>query len=64
MQSFAKTHTGGGRERAIAEPASTELEHHTGLLGSGNEDEFRIDIERIRFSPYFSRLSADRKSVV
>lgn len=36
----------GGRDRAIAEPHSN------------GDDEFRVDIERIRFSPYFSRLSA------
>ena len=41
-----KTHQHGGRERNIAEEARE------------NEDEFRVDIERIRFSPYFSRLSA------
>ncbi|PJJ42958.1 dGTPase [Glutamicibacter mysorens] len=46
MEYRAKTHLSGGRERAIAEPS---------LNG---EDEFRIDIERIRFSPYFSRLSS------
>ena len=49
MQSFARSHTGGGRERAIPEPT-------TG--GAAGEDEFRVDVERIRFSPYFSRLSA------
>lgn len=41
-----KTHDTGGRERAIIEQNRTD------------EDDFRIDIERIRFSPYFSRLSA------
>lgn len=41
-----KTHQSGGRDRAIAEPRVA------------NEDEFRVDIERIRFSPYFSRLSS------
>lgn len=46
MEYRAKTHLSGGRDRAIAEPS---------LNG---EDEFRIDIERIRFSPYFSRLSS------
>lgn len=46
MEYRAKTHLSGGRERAIAEPSQN------------GEDEFRIDIERIRFSPYFSRLSS------
>lgn len=49
MQNFARSHTGGGRDRAIPEPT-------TG--GAAGEDEFRVDVERIRFSPYFSRLSA------
>ncbi|KAA0978862.1 dNTP triphosphohydrolase [Paeniglutamicibacter gangotriensis] len=40
------THLSGGRERAIGEDSRP------------GEDEFRVDIERIRFSPYFSRLSA------
>jgi dGTPase len=40
------THQTGGRERAIGEDSRP------------GEDEFRVDIERIRFSPYFSRLSA------
>lgn len=46
MDARVKTHLSGGRERAISEPART------------SEDEFRVDIERIRFSPYFSRLSS------
>lgn len=46
MQSFPRTHTDGGRDRALAEPAID------------GEDEFRVDVERIRFSPYFTRLSA------
>ncbi|GGE95960.1 deoxyguanosinetriphosphate triphosphohydrolase family protein [Mycetocola zhadangensis] len=46
MLSYPRSHTEGGRDRTIAEP-------HTDL-----EDEFRVDVERIRFSPYFSRLSA------
>ncbi|MFD1377569.1 deoxyguanosinetriphosphate triphosphohydrolase family protein [Micrococcus antarcticus] len=46
MEYRAKTHQSGGRERAIAEPSLND------------EDEFRVDIERIRFSPYFSRLSS------
>lgn len=46
MEYRAKTHQSGGRDRAIAEPSLND------------EDEFRIDIERIRFSPYFSRLSS------
>ena len=54
MQSFARSHTDGGRERAIAEIAA----HGTGESDAAGEDEFRVDIERIRFSPYFSRLSA------
>lgn len=57
MQSFARSHTGAGRERAIAEPLSTGGAA-SAVLGSPNEDEFRVDVERIRFSPYFSRLSA------
>ncbi|ASN41110.1 deoxyguanosinetriphosphate triphosphohydrolase family protein [Paeniglutamicibacter terrestris] len=40
------THQSGGRERSIDEDSRP------------GEDEFRVDIERIRFSPYFSRLSA------
>jgi dGTPase len=40
------SHAEGGRDRRIPEPARD------------GEDEFRVDIERIRFSPYFSRLSA------
>lgn len=40
-----KTHTAGGRDRVVAEP-------------DAGEDEFRVDVERIRFSPSFSRLSA------
>lgn len=40
------THLTGGRDRKIGEEARA------------GEDEFRVDIERIRFSPYFSRLSA------
>ncbi|MCP2031023.1 dGTPase [Okibacterium sp. HSC-33S16] len=46
MLSFPRSHTDGGRDRAIVEP-NTDL-----------EDDFRVDVERIRFSPYFSRLSA------
>lgn len=46
MNTRVKTHQTGGRERAINE------QHHI------DEDEFRVDVERIRFSPYFSRLSA------
>lgn len=46
MDIRVKTHTSGGRERDIAEQ------------NRNNEDEFRVDIERIRFSPYFSRLSS------
>ncbi|MGQ3382312.1 deoxyguanosinetriphosphate triphosphohydrolase family protein [Glutamicibacter sp. TV12E] len=46
MEYRAKTHQSGGRDRAIAEPSLND------------EDEFRVDIERIRFSPYFSRLSS------
>ncbi|MGL3806386.1 deoxyguanosinetriphosphate triphosphohydrolase family protein [Paeniglutamicibacter sp. R2-26] len=46
MDTRQKTHQGGGRGRSIPE-----------AMRAG-EDEFRIDIERIRFSPYFSRLSA------
>ncbi len=34
----------------VAEPASEAPEH--------GDDEFRVDLERVRFSPYFSRLSA------
>lgn len=41
-----KLHTTGGRIRNVAEAAQP------------NEDEFRVDIERIRFSPFFSRLAA------
>ncbi|MDO5745101.1 MAG: dNTP triphosphohydrolase [Micrococcaceae bacterium] len=40
------THQDGGRGRTTTEDSRP------------GEDEFRIDIERIRFSPYFSRLSA------
>lgn len=40
------SHADGGRDRRIPEP------------NPNGEDEFRVDIERIRFSPYFSRLSA------
>ncbi|MHC6175648.1 deoxyguanosinetriphosphate triphosphohydrolase family protein [Glutamicibacter sp. X7] len=39
-------HTTGGRDRTIPEAAQP------------GADEFRVDVERIRFSPYFSRLSA------
>jgi len=46
METRQKTHQSGGRERTIGEE------------NRANEDEFRVDIERIRFSPYFSRLSA------
>ncbi|GAA1412592.1 dGTPase [Glutamicibacter uratoxydans] len=46
MEARVKTHVTGGRERAIAE------------VQREGEDEFRVDIERIRFSPYFSRLSS------
>ncbi|GAB2508128.1 deoxyguanosinetriphosphate triphosphohydrolase family protein [Paramicrobacterium agarici] len=46
MVTRQRTHTEGGRERAIDEQVRE------------GEDEFRVDIERIRFSPYFSRLSA------
>ena len=55
MQSFARSHTDGGRERAIVETAAPEYGEPGGAAG---EDEFRVDVERIRFSPYFSRLSA------
>lgn len=54
MQTYARSHTGDGRERAIAESTATG----TGEPGAPGEDEFRVDLERIRFSPYFSRLSA------
>lgn len=57
MQSFARSHTGAGRERAVAEPTTTGGAA-SGVLGAPGEDEFRVDVERIRFSPYFSRLSA------
>jgi dGTPase len=53
MQSFARSHTDGGRERAIVESAPAQDKP-----GAAGEDEFRVDVERIRFSPYFSRLSA------
>ena len=46
MLSYPKSHTEGGRDRNLPEP-------HT-----DGEDEFRVDVERIRFSPYFTRLSA------
>jgi len=46
MNPRQNSHRTGGRERTIPEPARP------------GEDEFRVDIERIRFSPYFSRLSA------
>ncbi|WP_159614180.1 deoxyguanosinetriphosphate triphosphohydrolase family protein [Glutamicibacter sp. JC586] len=46
MDIRAKAHQNGGRDRAIAEQDNT------------GEDEFRVDVERIRFSPYFSRLSS------
>lgn len=46
MENRNTTHQSGGRERAISETSRP------------GEDEFRVDIERIRFSPYFSRLSA------
>jgi dGTPase len=46
METRAQTHQTGGRDRAIVERNRT------------GEDDFRIDIERIRFSPYFSRLSS------
>ncbi|UXN31850.1 deoxyguanosinetriphosphate triphosphohydrolase family protein [Glutamicibacter sp. M10] len=46
MDTRVKTHQTGGRVRDIAE------QDHAG------EDEFRVDVERIRFSPYFSRLSS------
>lgn len=39
-------HTTGGRDRNVAEEARP------------GEDEFRVDIERIRFSPFFSRLAS------
>ncbi|MEO9094545.1 MAG: dGTP triphosphohydrolase [Microbacteriaceae bacterium] len=38
------------RRRMVAEPAPPDSEH--------GDDEFRVDLERVRFSPYFSRLSA------
>lgn len=38
------------RSRKIPEPAGEGL--------SPRDDEFRVDLERLRFSPYFSRLSA------
>jgi dGTPase len=46
MLSFPRTHPDGGRDRNLTEPSTT------------GEDEFRVDVERIRFSPYFTRLSA------
>ena len=46
MHPFPRTHSSGGRDRQITEPVSR------------GEDEFRVDVERIRFSPYFARLSA------
>ncbi|GAA1497404.1 deoxyguanosinetriphosphate triphosphohydrolase family protein [Paeniglutamicibacter kerguelensis] len=46
MDTRQKTHQSGGRDRSILEETRA------------GEDEFRVDIERIRFSPYFSRLSA------
>lgn len=46
MLSYPKSHIEGGRDRTLPEP-------HT-----DGEDEFRVDVERIRFSPYFTRLSA------
>ena len=46
MNTRDKTHQSGGRERAIVEP------------NRAGDDEFRVDVERIRFSPYFSRLSS------
>ncbi|GHD49577.1 dNTP triphosphohydrolase [Mycetocola manganoxydans] len=46
MLSYPRTHTGGGRDRTLTEPPTN------------GEDEFRVDVERIRFSPYFTRLSA------
>ncbi|MGO1613418.1 MAG: dGTP triphosphohydrolase, partial [Brevibacterium aurantiacum] len=46
MTERLKLHTEGGRERDVAE------------AGQPGEDEFRVDIERIRFSPFFSRLAA------
>jgi len=38
------------RQRAVPEPADADA--------SPTDDEFRVDLERIRFSPYLSRLSA------
>ena len=46
MYPTEQSHQHGGRERDIPEDSRA------------GEDEFRVDIERIRFSPYFSRLSA------
>ncbi|WP_193096693.1 deoxyguanosinetriphosphate triphosphohydrolase family protein [Brevibacterium sp. FME17] len=46
MTERLKLHNDGGRTRDVAE------------AGQPGEDEFRVDIERIRFSPFFSRLAA------
>lgn len=46
MENRNNNHQTGGRERIISEDPRP------------GEDEFRADVERIRFSPYFSRLSA------
>ncbi|PQZ91701.1 phosphodiesterase [Arthrobacter sp. MYb227] len=46
MEYRNQTHLTGGRQRMIPEAPRPD------------EDDFRVDIERIRFSPYFSRLSA------
>ncbi|KUM29524.1 phosphodiesterase [Arthrobacter sp. EpRS66] len=46
MDTRVKTHQSGGRDRAIVEQ------------NRAGDDEFRVDVERIRFSPYFSRLSS------
>src|ERR1700712_3123197 len=46
--------------RRFAEPpAATESARRAlGALAGATEGEFRADLERIRFSPYFSRLAA------
>lgn len=46
MTERTQFHNDGGRARDVAE------------VGQPGEDEFRVDIERIRFSPFFSRLAS------
>lgn len=48
------------RARRIPEPpvSSTTQPEGVSFEGSFREDAFRIDLERVRFSPYLSRLSA------